>query len=1021
MIRSTLHRDNLSPFLSYDVFRHTNGFLPCPAAVAENAIDSRYNSSNEDNTTKKDQDISAEAFQLPSAKQVIANDFIPPIDPGVCSKTYGLRLSWYEERRPVGISLLILARNESANLRANLESIFDMVKSQYQFVQENNTFGGNTPRAAQGHKIPIEIVVVDNGSTDDTAKIVLDLMQVYDVRPTPKSSSFAFAASPSTHEPVFDDSNICGSFSPHPKRLGNVDTTTHDEVDESTWKNYVSITYRYYPYRIGKPGLETYVTPSNSVHSVVYMTQWAMQQCSLKYTVIWNADFTFRCPDGSLNVKFWNALYSRVVHANRKVLDALKDDQQFLKKDDCTFSFSSMFINQYDRSEDFDSCRMTVIDAGGIENGEYRINNTDSSPCYMKDGFWEFREFVFPMNKTLEIPKEEAVLYRRRNLSIKKMHYSEQPWWCTVNTDCRDELSKISAIQLSNYLASVRSIYLSYERFRHRLPPNIQLFTRANDPSANALLSLLPRQPERLPLFDILAYMYDRSWYPDRFFFCYISDRPQAQQLLDAVPNGDDVYHQTETSLWTPEKCRAYLIRSTTPKVTQSAVRYATNIFLGPLIFAEAQRVRQLLPDLHAVGYGYQNYQDDLQVARHLDYLANQRTPKSTDDSVVSDNHASTTASNNNDNMVYMHASSILIDGQALGPTSQCVLVNQHYKRTIDSYIRSWTQTQELQLQRKIPKLSMINNECDQVTTTTTTVKNSTKSSAVANEEESLAMTDEALWQFAMMRWRRRNDVATIGSERKDVKIIAYVTTCKRLKLFQVTMRSLLRSCSDIFRIDEWICIDDNSSESDRQAMRDEFPWMRFIMKTPEQKYHYKSMNILHDLIQTDYPNCQYLLNTDDDWVYITTTDLIGQSLRVLSANPKFGQCLFVQNYQEEHHVDCVFSGEDYYRSNAMPAYRVHRHLCGQEYDQFAQKHGRNHAWWPSFSFRASLMRAQAWREIGKFKETMDNFELEYARRYHNQGWRSAMLFMFHSQTIGPTTYNRSAENPNAYIMNGML
>jgi hypothetical protein len=76
-------------------------------------------------------------------------------------------------------------------------------------------------------------------------------------------------------------------------------------------------------------------------------------------------------------------------------------------------------------------------------------------------------------------------------------------------------------------------------------------------------------------------------------------------------------------------------------------------------------------------------------------------------------------------------------------------------------------------------------------------------------------------------------------------QIVLTMTTCKRLDLFTKTMRSILNTWQDAHLVDEWIIIDDNSSQEDVQSMRREFKFIRIIQKTPEQRGHRHSMNII--------------------------------------------------------------------------------------------------------------------------------------------------------------------------------
>ena len=46
------------------------------------------------------------------------------------------------------------------------------------------------------------------------------------------------------------------------------------------------------------------------------------------------------------------------------------------------------------------------------------------------------------------------------------------------------------------------------------------------------------------------------------------------------------------------------------------------------------------------------------------------------------------------------------------------------------------------------------------------------------------------------------------------------ITTCKRFDLFEKTINSFIQCCKDVLLIDKWLCIDDNSSDTDREKMK---------------------------------------------------------------------------------------------------------------------------------------------------------------------------------------------------------
>lgn len=94
-----------------------------------------------------------------------------------------------------------------------------------------------------------------------------------------------------------------------------------------------------------------------------------------------------------------------------------------------------------------------------------------------------------------------------------------------------------------------------------------------------------------------------------------------------------------------------------------------------------------------------------------------------------------------------------------------------------------------------------------------------------------------------------------------SLDITFVITSCKRLDLFCETMDKFFYHCEDVHLIKKWICVDDNSSEKDRKQMRKKYPFMHFIMKTPEQRGHAKSLNMVLDNVKT-----KYVIFFEDDW-----------------------------------------------------------------------------------------------------------------------------------------------------------
>ena len=243
------------------------------------------------------------------------------------------------------------------------------------------------------------------------------------------------------------------------------------------------------------------------------------------------------------------------------------------------------------------------------------------------------------------------------------------------------------------------------------------------------------------------------------------------------------------------------------------------------------------------------------------------------------------------------------------------------------------------------------------------------------------------------------------------------VTTCKRLDLFEKTMNSFLNCCTDLHKIDRWLCVDDNSSEEDRNAMRRLYPFFEFYMKSPEEKGHPSSMNIIRSKVQTPY-----IFHVEDDWKFFAQKPYIGMCLDVLDQDELLGQCLINKNYAETS-KDCIsIIGGVFKVTPYGTRYFVHENCeTDEQYVDFYNRHGQgmNCAYWRHFSFRPSLLRKGVLDQLGEYANIM-NFEIDYSERYYRAGYRSAFLDSVYCLHIGRLTSERfDTTKSNAYVLNG--
>lgn len=251
----------------------------------------------------------------------------------------------------------------------------------------------------------------------------------------------------------------------------------------------------------------------------------------------------------------------------------------------------------------------------------------------------------------------------------------------------------------------------------------------------------------------------------------------------------------------------------------------------------------------------------------------------------------------------------------------------------------------------------------------------------------------------------------------KPIKFVTFtMTTCKRFNLFTQTMNTFLNCCTDIDLIDEWYCVDDNSSDEDRKKMSELYPFIKFIYKSNSQKGHPQSMNILRSIVKSPF-----MFHLEDDWKFFEQRAYISELMEVLGQNDNIGQALVNKNYSELASDNIV--GGEFHKTNNGLRYYKHEYCPTQtEKERFVEKHGHgsNCSYWPHFSLRPGLLKTKIFRDLGEFNETVSHFENEYARRYVNSGYITAFLEGIYCIHIGRLTSQiNDPTKLNAYILNG--
>ena len=246
------------------------------------------------------------------------------------------------------------------------------------------------------------------------------------------------------------------------------------------------------------------------------------------------------------------------------------------------------------------------------------------------------------------------------------------------------------------------------------------------------------------------------------------------------------------------------------------------------------------------------------------------------------------------------------------------------------------------------------------------------------------------------------------------------ITTCRRRDLFDRSVDSFLRNCTDVDSIDRWICIDDGSSDEDRAAMAARYPFFEFIWKDVSTKGHARSMEMLRAEVSSPF-----WLHLEDDWEFFAPDAYVSRAIDILEDDPSLGQVLFNRNYAEIASEREIPGGELRTTTHTHQPYRVHVHAVPgtQEFEEFNREIGKDrptNSWWPHFSFRPSMLRTSVVNEIGSFSTEPIHFELDFAKRFTAAGFQSAFFDNICNVNIGTLTSETGPNRrPNAYELNG--
>jgi GR25 family glycosyltransferase involved in LPS biosynthesis len=254
------------------------------------------------------------------------------------------------------------------------------------------------------------------------------------------------------------------------------------------------------------------------------------------------------------------------------------------------------------------------------------------------------------------------------------------------------------------------------------------------------------------------------------------------------------------------------------------------------------------------------------------------------------------------------------------------------------------------------------------------------------------------------------------GSHKSATNVFISFTTCKRLDLFKQTIGSILNHWLDKEKIDYWFCVDDNSSKSDREYMKSNFPWITYYMKSESEKGHRESMNIIWNKLNELKP--KYWIHMEDDFLFYTKRNYVGDSIQVLQkyhTSKNIRQVLFNRNYSETIENTTIKGHTTLSPNECIPGIPVVLHNHSKSNNLFFP----NCCYWQDYSFRPAMIDVETILSLGNYDSENQFFESDYAKRWYDAGYRSAFFNMVCCRHIGRLTSERHDKTkPNSYELN---
>lgn len=251
------------------------------------------------------------------------------------------------------------------------------------------------------------------------------------------------------------------------------------------------------------------------------------------------------------------------------------------------------------------------------------------------------------------------------------------------------------------------------------------------------------------------------------------------------------------------------------------------------------------------------------------------------------------------------------------------------------------------------------------------------------NSNDGLYVNTEYLVKIDKIKEKIKEIEIKKSCEKSDITFT--ITSGGRLLHFIDSINNFIYYCDDLDYINEFICIDDGSTEKDRKIMQEKFPFIQFIFL--EDRNHAVSLNKLFDTIKTTY-----CLHYEDDW-RIDQHFEISSFINFIQDN-NIDQITWTQ-YGDQEHIGEICEKNVYnYIYNPQ---HIMKPAENRYYDEIINISSINNNindrnigwWWPNFSLNPSVMRIDRIKNVGRFLEDKvfaHLFEYDFSLQCHKYG-----------------------------------